>query len=73
MGVGKELSVRDLAEMIAEVVQFDGDLRFDATKPDGTPLKMLDVSKLTALGWQAKMPLKEGIRRTYQYYVSTAS
>ena len=73
VGVGKELSVRDLAEMIAEVVQFDGDLRFDATKPDGTPLKMLDVSKLTALGWQAKMPLKEGIRRTYQYYVSIAS
>ena len=73
VGVGKELSIRDLAEMIAEVVQFDGDLRFDATKPDGTPLKMLDVSKLTALGWQAKMPLKEGIRRTYQYYVSIAS
>ena len=73
VGVGKELSIRDLAGMIAEVVQFDGDLRFDATKPDGTPLKMLDVSKLTALGWQAKMPLKEGIRRTYQYYVSIAS
>ena len=73
VGVGKELTIRDLAEMIAEVVQFDGDLRFDATKPDGTPLKMLDVSKLTALGWQAKMPLKEGIRRTYQYYVSMAS
>jgi len=72
VGVGKELSIRELAEMIAGVVRFDGDLRFDATKPDGTPLKLLDVSKLTALGWQAKMPLKEGIRQTCQYYTSLA-
>ena len=73
VGVGKELSIRDLAEMIAKVVRFDGELRFDATKPDGTPLKLLDISKLTALGWQAKIPLKEGIKRTYEYYVSISS
>jgi GDP-L-fucose synthase len=73
VGVGKDLSIRDLAEMIAGVIRFDGDLMFDVDKPDGTPLKLLDVSKLAALGWQAKIPLKEGIRRTYQYYTSIAS
>jgi len=73
VGVGKELSILELAEMIAGVVRFDGELIFDATKPDGTPLKLLDVSKLTALGWQAKMPLKEGIKQIYEYYVSILS
>jgi GDP-L-fucose synthase len=73
VGVGKDLSIRDLAEEIAEVVQFEGELIFDTAKPDGTPLKLLDVSKLTALGWQAKIPLREGIRRTYQYYNSIVS
>ncbi|MBW2707731.1 MAG: GDP-L-fucose synthase [Deltaproteobacteria bacterium] len=73
VGVGKGLTIRELAEMIAGVVRFDGELRFDATKPDGTPLKLLDVSKLTALGWQAKMPLKDGIKRIYEYYVSKAA
>ena len=73
VGVGKDLSIRDLAEMISGVVRFDGQLRFDVSKPDGTPLKLLDVSRLAALGWQAKIPLKEGIRRTYQHYVSMSS
>ncbi len=73
VGVGKDLSIRDLAEMIAGIIRFDGDLIFDTTKPDGTPLKMLDVSKLTALGWQAKISLEQGIRRTCQYYTSIAS
>jgi len=69
VGVGKDLSVRELAEMVGEVVGFEGDLRFDHTKPDGTPLKLLDVSKLTGLGWQADTPLEEGIRRAYQWYL----
>ena len=73
VGVGRDLSIRDLAEMIAGIIRFDGSLIFDNTKPDGTPLKMLDVSKLTALGWQAKISLEEGIRRTCQYYTSIAS
>jgi len=73
VGVGKDLSIRDLANEVAEVVQFHGELIFDTAKPDGTPLKLLDVSKLTALGWKAKIPLKEGIRATYQYYTSIAS
>jgi GDP-L-fucose synthase len=72
VGVGKDLSIRDLAEMIAGIIRFDGDLAFDTTQPDGTPLKMLDVSKLTALGWQTKISLEEGIRRTCQYYTSIA-
>ncbi len=69
VGVGKDLSVRKLAEMVGEVVGFEGDLRFDHTKPDGTPLKLLDVSRLTALGWQAQTPLREGIRRAYEWFL----
>lgn len=69
VGVGKDQSIRELAEMIGEVVGFKGDLRFDHTKPDGTPLKLLDVSKLTALGWQAQTPLEEGIKKAYQWYL----
>ncbi len=70
VGVGKDLTVRDLAEMVAKVVQFQGEIRFNPAKPDGTPLKLLDIAKLTALGWQAKMPLEEGIKNTYHWYVS---
>ena len=69
VGEGKDQSIRELAEMVGEVVGFKGDLRFDHTKPDGTPLKLLDVSKLAALGWRAHTPLAEGIRRAYQWYL----
>ncbi len=69
VGVGRDLSIRELAEMVGEVVGFEGDLRFDHTMPDGTPLKLLDVSKLAALGWQADTPLVEGIKRAYQWYL----
>ena len=69
VGVGKDQSIRELAEMVGEVVGFEGDLRFDPTKPDGTPLKLLDVSRLTALGWHAQIPLGEGIRRAYQWFL----
>lgn len=69
VGVGRDQSIRELAEMVGEVVGFKGDLRFDHTKPDGTPLKLLDVSKLTALGWQAHTPLAEGIKKAYQWYL----
>ena len=69
VGVGHDQSIRELAEMVGEVVGFKGDLRFDHTKPDGTPLKLLDVSKLTALGWQADTLLEEGIRKAYQWYL----
>ncbi len=69
VGVGRDQSIRELAEIVGEVVGFKGDLRFDRTKPDGTPLKLLDVSKLTALGWQADTPLAEGIKKAYQWYL----
>ena len=69
VGVGQDLSIRELAEMVGEIVGFKGDFRFDHTKPDGTPLKLLDVSKLTGLGWQAQTPLEEGLKKTYQWYL----
>ena len=69
VGVGRDQSIRELAKMVGEVVGFEGGLRFDYTKPDGTPLKRLDVSKLTGLGWQAQTPLEEGLKKTYQWYL----
>jgi len=69
IGVGEDVSIRELAELIARVVGFEGELVFDISKPDGTPRKLLDVSRLKNLGWQAKISLEEGIRKTYQWYV----
>ncbi|MBU0735349.1 MAG: GDP-L-fucose synthase [Proteobacteria bacterium] len=69
VGVGLDQSIRELAEMVGGVVGFQGDLRFDHTKPDGTPLKRLDVSKLTGLGWQAQTSLEEGVKKAYQWYL----
>lgn len=65
IGTGEDISIRDLAMTIKEVVGFEGDLRFDATKPDGTPRKLMDVSKLHSVGWKHKIELKEGIRSVY--------
>ena len=69
VGVGEDISIRELAELIARVVGFKGELRYDTSKPDGTPQKLLDVSKLRALGWQARTSLEDGIKRTYQWYL----
>jgi GDP-L-fucose synthase len=66
VGTGEDLSIRELAETVMQVVGFDGRIVFDASKPDGTPRKLLDVSRLTALGWRATTPLREGIRRAYE-------
>ena len=65
VGTGTDLTIKDLALMIKEVVGFDGDLVFDSTKPDGTPRKLMDVSRLHALGWKHKIELKDGISRVY--------
>ncbi len=65
VGSGMEVSIRALAETVQEIVQFSGKLVFDTTKPDGTPRKLLDTSKLTGMGWKAKTPLKEGIKLAY--------
>lgn len=69
VGSGIDVSIRDLAQMIAEVTEFDGDILFDISKPDGTPRKLMDVSRLKAMGWQASIPLKSGLRSAYEWYV----
>lgn len=71
IGVGDDLSIRQLAEMIGEVVGFQGEIVFDASKPDGTPRKLLDVSRLTDLGWRPAIGLREGIERTYKWYLQS--
>lgn len=69
IGTGEDLPIADLAAMVCEVVGFRGRLRFDTSKPDGTPRKMLDVSQLRELGWQARTPLRQGLEQTYRWYV----
>ena len=69
LGSGKEVSIRDLAGLIGQVVGFSGRLTFDSSKPDGTPRKVMDVSRLRELGWEANTPLVEGLRQTYEWYV----
>jgi GDP-L-fucose synthase len=68
VGTGEDLTIRELAETIQQVVGFQGELHFDTTKPDGTPRKLLDVSRLAAAGWRAKIGLREGIEQTYRWY-----
>jgi GDP-L-fucose synthase len=68
VGVGVDLSIRDLAQLVADVVGYRGRLEFDASKPDGTPRKLLDVSKLHALGWRAEIGLREGLEQTYAWF-----
>ncbi len=70
IGTGKETTIRELAELVAEVVGFQGKLVFDTSKPDGTPRKLLDVSRLQALGWQAKTGFRDGISRAYADYLT---
>jgi GDP-L-fucose synthase len=69
VGCGEDISIRELAELICEIVGFEGELAWDATKPDGTPRKLLDVSKIHALGWKHRIGLREGIGRTYQWFL----
>ena len=69
IGTGKDISIRELAEMIKEIVGFEGALRFDSSKPDGTPRKLLDVSRLESLGWQSMTSLSEGIKKTHRWYM----
>ncbi len=67
IGTGEDLTIRDLGELVCRVIGFEGQLEFDTTKPDGTPRKLLDVSRIHALGWRAGTSLEEGIRRTYEW------
>ena len=68
IGTGTDVTIRELTEIVASVTGFKGRIKWDPTKPDGTPRKLLDVSRLTALGWQAKIGLREGVERTYASY-----
>src|SRR5215216_1281635 len=69
VGCGEDISIRELAELICEMVGFDGDLTWDTTKPDGTPRKLLDVTKLRTLGWKPSIHLRDGIARTYEWFL----
>jgi GDP-L-fucose synthase len=69
IGCGEDITVRALAKMICEVVGFAGELEWDRAQPDGTPRKLLDVSRITELGWKPKMPLRDGIARTYEWFL----
>lgn len=67
VGTGVDVSIKELAEMVKEITQYEGELVFDTTKPDGTPRKLLDVSKINTLGWKHKIDLKEGVEKTYSW------
>jgi GDP-L-fucose synthase len=68
IGTGTYVTIAELARLIADIVGFKGRFVFDSSKPDGTPQKLLDISKLTTLGWQPRIALEAGIRQTYQWY-----
>src|SRR5437899_7523839 len=70
VGCGEDISIRELAELICDVVGFDGELAWDTTKPDGTPRKLLDVAKLCGLGWLPIIPLRKGIAQTYEWFLA---
>ena len=70
IGVGEDISIAEFARLVADTVGYAGTIRFDTTRPDGTPQKLLDVSRLTALGWRARTSLKDGIKLAYQAYLS---
>lgn len=71
IGVGEDITINELAMIIRDEVQYEGEIRYDPSKPDGTPRKLLDVTRLHSLGWRAKTPLREGIRKTIEWYCNT--
>lgn len=70
VGVGEDVSIQEVAELVKATVGYQGELKLDATKPDGTPRKLMDVSRLAALGWKAKTPLDIGLKQAYEDFVS---
>jgi GDP-L-fucose synthase len=68
VGVGRDITIAELARLVADTVGFEGELVFDTSKPDGTPRKILDVGKLRALGWEARIPLREGLSSYYEWF-----
>lgn len=71
IGIGKDISIGELAELVRDVVGYGGEISYDTSKPDGTPRKLLDVGRLHDLGWEAKIPLREGIEQTYSWFLDT--
>ena len=69
VGTGVDITIRELAETMADVVGYQGEIVFDTTKPDGSPRKLIDISRLTAMGWQSSIGLKEGLIETYKWFV----
>jgi len=73
VGCGEDLTIRELAEIIAKVIGFEVNLVFDKTKPDGTPRKLLDTSRLLALGWKPRISLPDGIQQTYEWLLRSSA
>lgn len=73
IGVGKDITISELVELIKKIVGFRGEIRYDTSKPDGTPQKLQDVTRLESLGWKAKISLSDGIRDTYEWYMKYGS
>ncbi|MFQ5644636.1 MAG: GDP-L-fucose synthase family protein [Thiogranum sp.] len=73
IGTGRDMSIADLADIVRDVVGFDGEIVYDASKPDGTPRKLVDVGRIRRLGWQAKINLREGVAQTYQWFLDNQS
>ena len=69
VGIGQDITIRELAEIVRDTVEYPGEIRFDTSKPDGTPQKLLDISRLNALGWKANISLQEGIKSTYHWFL----
>jgi GDP-L-fucose synthase len=69
IGTGEEISISDLAYLIKEVIGFEGEISFDNSKPDGTPRKLIDSSRLQSLGWKYNYKLKEGLEKTYHFFL----
>jgi GDP-L-fucose synthase len=72
VGTGEDISIRELADLVAQITGFKGKITCDTTKPDGTMRKLMDVSRLRSMGWQAKIGLREGIEETYAWYLDTS-
>ncbi len=73
VGTGEDLSILELAELVARIVGYDGQIRFDSSRPNGTPRKLLDVSRIQSLGWRARISLEEGIASTYDWYCANTA
>lgn len=69
IGTGADLTIKELAELIKEITEFQGKIVWDTEKPDGTPRKLLDISKISLLGWKPRISLRDGLKNTYEWYV----